>query len=272
MDFFESVNCNSLWDVILPFVYEGLLALVWLFAGLWIIRRISKMLAGYLETVVDKNVAPFLVTALNIGLKVLLGLSILSIVGIEITSFVAIIGGLGVGAGFALSGSLQNFASSIILFVFQPVKVGEIVEVEDTFGMVDEILVYYTVIKKFDNETVFIPNSEMVSSKVTNYSREEQRRVDLTIGISYDDDVRQAKKIIMEVLDQEEMVLKDPEYTIGLIELGDSSVNLAVWFFAKNPDWLKAKFVVTEKIKYALEESGLSIPYPQRDVHIFAEK
>ena len=192
----------------------------------------------------------------------------LSKLGFQTTSFVAILGAAGLAVGLALQGSLANFASGVMLVIFHPFKVGDFIEAGNATGVVDSIDIFNTIIKTPDNKVVIVPNSQITGSKIVNYSTEPIRRVDLVFGIGYDDDLRKAKAILEEILQANEKVLKEPAYTVAVSELADHSVNFVVRPFVKTEDYWGVYFELTEAVKLRFDKEGITIPYPQTEVHL----
>ena len=250
-----------------------LLALVTLVVGFWLIKKVVKTTTKLLGAKsVDISLVKFLDSLLGITLKVLLLISVASMVGIATTSFVAILGAAGLAVGLALQGSLANFASGVLILLFKPYKVGDFIEGAGIKGSVDEIQIFNTILKTPDNKTIIIPNSQITSGSITNYSAEDTRRVDMTFGIGYSDDIDKAKTVFNKLLQEDSRVLKDPEPVIVLSELGDSSVNFSVRPWAKKEDYWGLYFDMQEKVKKAFDAENISIPFPQTDVHLFQEK
>ncbi len=192
----------------------------------------------------------------------------LSRLGVETTSLVAVIGAAGLAVGLALQGSLSNFAAGVLLIIFKPFRVGDFVEVAGAKGMVQEIQIFTTVLHSPDNVRIIIPNSQVTGANIINYTANDRRRVDLVIGISYGDDIAKAKQVITSVLLSDKRVMRDPAPVVAVLGLGDSSVNIAVRPWVKADDYWPTYFDLTENIKVSLEQNGLTIPFPQRDIHI----
>ncbi|XOZ32510.1 mechanosensitive ion channel family protein [Halomonadaceae bacterium KBTZ08] len=242
------------------------LALVTLVIGLWLINRFVASIDKKL-TAKDPTLGRFVSGLTSIVLKIVLLISVATMVGIATTSFIAILGAAGLAVGLALQGSLSNFAGGILILVFKPFKVGDIIEAQDHLGTVKEIQILYTLLDTFDNRLVVIPNSSLANDCITNYSTYKHRRLDLSIGINYGDDIQTARDIIQRTLATDERILQDPEPMIVVGELGDSSVNLKVRFWAHGDDLWFCYWYMLEQIKVAFDDNGITIPYPQRDLH-----
>jgi len=189
-------------------------------------------------------------------------------VGVETTSFIAMIGAAGLAIGLALQGSLANFAGGVLILIFRPFKVGEYIEAQGVGGTVDQIQIFHTVLKTPDNKTVVIPNGNLSNGTVTNYSRQDTRRVELVMGIAYDDDVKLARSILLELAENDARVLKDPEPVVWLASLGESSVNLSMRLWTKTDDFWPTFFELQEQAKERFDAAGLTIPFPQRTLHV----
>ena len=221
---------------------------------------------------VDVSLRGFLLSLFSITLKVLLFISVAGMVGIETTSFIAIIGAAGLAVGLALQGTLANFAGGVLILLFKPYKVGDLIETQGTLGVVKEIQIFVSILLTPENKTVIIPNGAISNGNITNYTTEGLIRVDMTFGISYDADIKLARKSLMEVMQNHSDVLKEPAPFVGVAELGDNSINLAVRAYSSPANYWNVYFDVYEQGKEALDKSGVSIPFPQLDVHFDKEK
>jgi len=240
-------------------------------------RMIANFLTGMIRKAferggMDATLSGFLSKIANILMVVVVVMAALSRLGINTTSFVAILGAAGLAVGLALQGSLGNFASGVMIIFFRPYKVGDFIEAGGTKGIVEEISIFNTNMRTPQNQVVICPNGQITGGTIVNYSVKDTRRIDLTMGVSYDDDLKVAKETIWNVLNADERVLKDPEAIVGVMNLGESSVDIVVWFWVKSPDFLMTKLDMTERLKVELEAAGCSIPYPQRDMHVYNEK
>ncbi len=246
-----------------------LLAIVTLLIGLWIINAISRGFGKQFErSGMEKTLRNFLNSLINVGLKALLLISVASMVGIETTSFIAVLGAAGLAIGLALQGSLANFAGGVLILIFHPYKVGDFVEAAGHSGVVKSIEIFSTVLTTGDNKTIIIPNGAVSNSAITNYSTQATRRVDIVFGIGYDDDIKKAKDVLSELIAADERILTDPEPMIVVSNLGDSTVDITTRFWVNSADYWGVFFDLTEKTKLAFDANGISIPYPQTDVHV----
>jgi small conductance mechanosensitive channel len=270
----EDVNvyADKALDYIIEHGPQVLLALITLFLGLWIIRLILKgVRKGFVKSKMDETLRPFIVSLISWTLKALLIISVASMIGIETTSFIAVLGAAGLAIGLALQGTLANFAGGILILIFKPYKKGDFIEAQGEIGVVKEIQIFVTTILTPDNKLVIIPNGAISNGNITNYTAAGKRRVDVVIGISYDSDIKRAKEVLLNVLQSDKKVLKDPEPAVTVLELADSSVNLAVRPWCTPEDYWDVFFGSTEKGKIALDQAGISIPFPQRDVHLIKQ-
>lgn len=244
-------------------------AIVALVIGLWIIKMLTRALARFMEAKeIDPSLRSFLRTAFNILLKVLLVISIASMVGIPMTSFVAILGAAGLAIGLALSGTLQNFAGGVMILLFKPYKVGDYVEAQGYTGTIKEIQIFHTVMLTVDNKTIIMPNGPLSTGSLINYSKEPLRRVDLTIGISYGNSYDRAREVLEELISQDERILTDPAPFIGLNKLADSSINIVARLWVNAEDYWDVYFMMNDKVYKEFPNRGLSFPFPQMDVHL----
>ena len=248
------------------------LAILTLFIGLWIISGIVKLIKLSMErSKVDPTLIPFMSSLVSWVLKVLLFISVASMIGIATTSFVAVLGAAGLAIGLALQGSLANFAGGVLVMVFKPYKVGDLIETQGHLGVVKEVQIFNTILIAPQSKQVIIPNGATSNGSIVNYTVEGKIRVDLTIGVSYDADIDETKAVLMSVLVANSKVMQDPAPFIGVLEMGDSSVNFAVRPHCLPADYWDVFFSVNEEIKKALDKNSISIPFPQRDVHLIQQ-
>lgn len=241
---------------------------VWIIGG-WIIKFLIKGLSKMMDKRgADDSLKPFIKGLFGGLLKIMLVISVLGMLGVEMTSFIAILGAAGLAVGLALSGTLQNFAGGVIILIFKPFKAGDFIDAQGHAGTVSEIQLFNTILKTPDNKTIIIPNGGLSTSSMTNYSAESQRRVDWTIGVAYGDDVDKAKAVIRRLCDEDTRILKDPEVFIAISELADSSVNFAVRAWVNAEDYWGVFFQLNEEVYKTFEKEGLNIPFPQMDVHV----
>lgn len=246
--------------------------------GAILILIVGRIVAGWLSRIVNRvltkakvevTLTRFLATLTRIALLTFVVLAALSTVGIQTASLIAIIGAAGLAIGFALQGSLSNLASGVMLVVIRPFKRGELVEMAGHLGVVKEIHIFNTIMTTLDNKRVIIPNAKITGDSIVNYSAEGVLRVDMVFGISYGDNIDKAKSILEGILAEDPRVLKDPAPMVAVKELGNSSVDFVVRPHVKVEDYWGVYFDVTEKVKLSFDRDGVSIPFPQRDVHLF---
>lgn len=260
------------WSMVIEYAPKVLLALLTLWIGLMIIKAILKVVNKMMTSRgVDETLRPFLSNLIGWMLKIMLFVSVASMVGIETTSFVAVLGAAGLAVGLALQGTLANFAGGALLMIFKPYKVGDLIEAQGHLGVVDEIQIFTTQLTSPEHKKVIIPNGAISNGDIVNYSVLGKIRVDMTVGISYDADIDQAKELLMAVLTENEHVLKDPAPFVGVVELGDNSVNLAVRPHCHPSHYWDVYFSTYEKAKKVLDANKIGIPYPQMDVHLFKQ-
>jgi small conductance mechanosensitive channel len=243
--------------------------LVWIIGG-WVIKGLVRTFTKMLDkSKTDESLKPFLKSIINASLKVMLVISVLTMLGIEMTSFVALLGAAGLAIGMALSGTLQNFAGGVVILVIKPFKVGDVIETQGYIGTVKGIQIFHTTLITPDNKTIVLPNGSLSSASLTNYSTEEKRRVDWTFGIGYGDDIDQAKTLLLKLCADDERILQDPAAPfVAVSALADSSVNFTVRAWVKASDLWPVFFEMNEKVYNEFNKVGLNIPFPQMDVHV----
>jgi len=235
---------------------------IWII-GSWIIKKIIKSVRLLMiKKDYDESLQKFLSNFIGWILKILLILTILSQLGIETTSFAAILAAAGLAVGLALQGSLSNFAGGVLIMIFKPIKIGDLIEAQGEIGVVKEIEIFTTKLVGLSNKEIIIPNGTLSNGTIVNYTTEGTRRVDLVFGVGYDSDIKKTKEVLMNVLTSHPLVLQDPEPTVNVKELADSSINFAVRPYCKTEDYWTVFFDVTENTKEALDATGIEIPYP----------
>ncbi len=241
---------------------------VWIIGG-WVVKFIVNAFDKAMEKGnTDASLRPFLKGLIAGLLKVMLIITVLSMLGIQMTSFIAILGAAGLAVGMALSGTLQNFAGGVMILLFKPFKVGDVIDTQGYVGSVKEIQIFNTILKTPDNKTIIIPNGGLSTGSMVNFSTEEQRRVDWTIGVGYGDDLDKARSVIQRLCDDDSRILKDPAVLIAVSELADSSVNFTVRAWVNAADYWGVYFEMNENVYNTFNKEGLNIPYPQMDVHL----
>ena len=266
---------------LLPKVYELLTvygmkvvaAIVIFIVGRWV----AKAVANFIKKIMtkggtDKTLVSFVGNLSYVALLAFVIIAALNQLGIQTASFIAILGAAGLAIGLALQGSLANFAAGVLMIIFKPFKVEDFVEGAGTAGFVEDIQIFTTQLRTPDNKTIIIPNAKMMGDNITNYTMKGTRRVDMTFGIGYGDDIDKARQVIKDVVTADDRVLKEPELMIAVSELADSSVNFTVRAWSSASDYWGVYFDTTEKVKKQFDAEGISIPFPQRDIHVFEHK
>lgn len=250
------------------------MAILALVVGIFIINKFVRFArATMTKREVDPSLVPFFCSLANVVLKAMLLISVASMAGIQTTSFVAILGAAGLAVGLALQGSLANFAGGVLILLFKPFKVGDVIDAQGFLGSVKGIQIFNTILHTPDNKKIIIPNGALASGPITNFSAEELRRVDMQFGIGYGDDLKKAKDVLAKLLSEDSRILNEPaEPFIAIKELGDSSVNIVVRAWANAGDYWGIYFDTQEKVKLAFDKEGISIPFPQTDVHLHQVK
>ncbi len=264
---------NKAIELVMEYGPKLILAILVLIIGMWIIKGIKKLVKKTLQKGhVEISLQKFLVSMITVLLKVLLLISVASMVGIATTSFIAILGAATFAIGLALQGSMSNFAGGVLILLLKPFKVGDTIEAQGFLGKVHEIQIFNTIMKTFDNKMIFIPNGTLSNGNITNYSREPIRRVDMTFGIGYGDDIKKTKEVLTRLIQEDSRILKDPAPLIAVSNLGDSSVDFAVKVWCDNKEYWSVFYDMQEKVKLTFDLENISIPFPQTDVHLFKEE
>jgi len=250
-----------------------IVALVIFIVGRWIAKGVQGLTGRILTgRKIDPTIVSFVGNLVYIALLTFVVIAALAQLGIQTTSFIAVIGAAGLAIGLALQGSLANFAAGLLMIIFRPFKVGDYIDGGGASGIVEKIEVFTTTLKTLDNKVVIIPNAKMMGDNITNYSAKETRRVDLDFGVSYGDDIDRVRRCIQDVINSDVRVLKDPEASILVKELSNSSVNFQLRAWVKGSDYWDVYFDVIEAVKKRFDAEGITIPFPQRDVHIYDHK
>ncbi len=247
-----------------------LAALAILIIGRWIALGVRKLMHRFMDrSRVDPTIVRFVGNLTYIALLTFFIIAAIGQIGIQTTSFIAVLGAAGLAIGLALQGSLSNFAAGFLMIIFKPFKVGDYIEGAGIAGTVEEIQIFTTLLATPDNKAVIIPNAKLTADNIINYSSKGTRRVDMVFGISYGDDMDKARRIISDLISGHNKILKEPAPQIALLELADSSVNIAVRPWVKVADYWDVYFTITEQVKKAFDQQGISIPFPQQDVHLY---
>ncbi len=261
---------DKVWELVTIYGIKVLAAIVIFVVGRWVAKALSNIIRKMMRKGdVDQTIRRFVANMAYIVLMVFVVLAALSQLGIQTTSFIAILGAAGLAIGLALQGSLANFAAGFLMILFRPIRVGDYIEGAGTAGTVEEIAIFTTTLVTPDNKTVIIPNGALTGDNIVNWTIKGTRRVDMVMGIGYEDDIDKAKQIMVDVMAQDDRILKDPAPQIAVSELADSSVNFVVRPWAKASDYWGVYMTMMENFKKAFDANGISIPFPQRDVHVY---
>jgi len=256
-------------DYVLPWGLRLIVAAAIFFIG----KMLARTIADFLRKPMDKSgMAPMLVNFLSnmiyAALLIAVSLAAIDQLGINITSLLAIVGAAGLAVGLALKDSLSNFAAGVMIIIFRPFKIGDFINAAGTAGVVDEIGLFCTLLHSPDNQRIIVPNSAIINGNIVNVNTLGTRRIDLVVGISYDDNIAQARDIILGLIDADPRILKDPEPVVAMAEMADSTININVRPWVKAEDYWTVRADLLEMMKLSLEQAGMSIPFPQRDVHL----
>ncbi|MGL1932386.1 MAG: mechanosensitive ion channel [Desulfotalea sp.] len=259
--------------LVLTYGLKVLGAIIVFVVGRWISKKITDIIIGLLENKnVDVTLTKFLRAIVYYALLVMVIIAAAGQLGVETTSFMAILGAASLAIGLALKDSLSNFSSGVMLIIFRPFRVGDYVDCGGESGTVEAITVFNTVLNTPDNQKKIIPNGQISNNTITNVTANPTRRIDMVVGVSYDDDIRTVKNTLVEIIAEQPLLLKDPKALIAVSELADSSVNLVIRPWVKTGDYWVAYFSLLESIKIRFDEKGISFPFPQQDVHVFSEE
>ncbi|HET8866218.1 MAG TPA: mechanosensitive ion channel domain-containing protein [Gracilimonas sp.] len=268
-----NISSDDLMNFVITFGPKLLAAIATLVIGLWIVKFVVKGVKKALnKSSVDNALAVFLQSLVSILLKVMVYITALSMLGIQMTSFIAVLGAAGLAIGLAMQGSLSNFAGGVLILFFKPFKVGDFIERGSESGTVERIDILYTFLVTPNNQEIVIPNGQLANAAVTNYSAKEIRRAVFPVGIGYTSDMKKAREIMLRVLKEDERVLKEPEPVVVLTNLGDSSLDLSARAWTKTEDYWAFFWDNLEKIKEELDKEDIEIPFPQRDVYLYQQK
>ncbi|MGB5624404.1 MAG: mechanosensitive ion channel domain-containing protein [Woeseiaceae bacterium] len=268
VEFLKNNGIDS--STMVGFAKNIIIALVIFYVGRMAIGLVIRALHKLMQKQdIDKTLETFVCNLVRMALLVVVVIAAIGALGVETTSFIAIFGAAGLAVGLALQGSLSNFASGVLIVLFRPYKVGDFIEGAGISGSVEQVQILTTVLKTGDNKQVIVPNSQIMNSIITNYSANDTRRVDMVLGVSYDDDLDKVRQTIQELVAADERILADPECKIAVSALADSSVNFVVRPWVKTSDYWGVLFDLTEAIKKRFDKEGISIPFPQQDVHLY---
>ena len=273
MDLDFSKLLNTIYELLTVYGLRVIAAIVIFIAGRWVSLMVAKIIERImLKSKVDETLVSFVRHLSYVGLLAFVVIAALNQLGIQTASFIAVVGAAGLAIGLALQGSLGNFAAGVLMIIFKPFKVGDFIDGGGVAGTVEKIEIFTTQLKTPDNKTIIIPNAKLTGDNITNFNVKGTRRVDFVFGIGYGDDIDKARSIIKEIIDQDERVMKEPEPAIVVSELADSSVNFTVRVWSSAADYWSVYFDTIENVKKQFDAQGVSIPFPQRDVHIYEHK
>ena len=263
----------KIWELMTVYGIKVLAAIVIFIVGRWIAKGFKKLIRNVMgKRSIDPTIVGFVANLTYILLLTFFIVAALGQLGIQTTSFIAILGAAGLAIGLALQGSLANFAAGFLMIIFRPFKVGDYIEGAGVAGTVEEIQIFTTVLKTPDNKTVIVPNAKLTADNIVNYTAKGTRRMDMVVGIGYDSDIDKAREIMEDLVVNDQRILKDPPHKIAVVELADSSVNFVVRPWVNVPDYWDVWFDLTEKIKKRFDDAGINIPFPQRDIHVYEHK
>lgn len=269
-------NLNGIKDAAIDYLFSAgpkvLLAILTLIIGSWLIKFIMRTTQKLMvKRNVDESLRGFLTGIVKFSLWIMLIISVAQTVGIETTTFVTVVGAAGLAIGLALQGSLANFAGGVLILLFKPFKIGDVIEANGEVGTVKKIDVLHTTVHTVTNKEIIMPNGPVANNTIVNIGRQATRRVDFAVGIAYNANIKEARKVILEVLEKDERIHKDPAAIVKLVNLGDSSLDLSVRAWCDTSNYWDVYFDNLEAIKEALDEANISIPFPQRDIHIVSQ-
>ena len=260
---------NQLSELMSSFGISLFIALFILLIGRQVVKILIKVISSALErSNTEDTVRIFVTNLLNTLLMIVVFIAAINQLGIQTTSIIAVLGAAGLAIGLALQGSLSNFAAGILIVIYRPYKVGDYIQADNHLGTVDDIQIFSTVLKTPDNKLVIVPNGSIMNGSIVNFSNQDKRRVDIIASCSYEDDIDKVKTVLADILSKDDRILSEPKPRIAVSELADSSVNLIVRPWVKNSDYIDVYYSLLEEIKKRFDQEGISIPYPQSDVHI----
>ncbi len=256
-------------ELLLQYGPKVLAAIAIFYVGKWLAKWAKKLTSRMMNKAdVDPMIVSFVSSMVYIGLMVFVVLAALGQLGIQTTSFIAVLGAAGLAVGMALQGSLANFAAGFLLIIFRPFKVGDVIEAAGVTGKVESIQIFTTTLLTGDNKTIIVPNAKLGNDNIINYSTQETRRIDITVGVSYDADLKQVRQVLEGIVAEDDRILEDPAPLVAVSELADSSVNFLIRAWVKSGDYWKVIYDTNETVKNRLDEAGIEIPYPTMDVNL----
>lgn len=270
MDFFSTEHLKALAEqYLVPFAINLVLAALVFIVGRWVARGLKSLMGRLLERRLDASLVKFLCSVAYALMMVIVIIAALDRLGVKTTAAVAVLGAAGLAVGLALQGSLGNFAAGVMIILFRPYRVGDVISAAGQVGKVDEIQTFNTVLLTADNRVIIIPNGQVIGGIIENITQQQTRRIDLVFGVGYGDDLKKAKAILERLVAEDDRILKDPAPQVAVSELADSSVNFVCRPWVKGDDYWTVRFDLIERVKLTFDAEGISIPFPQRDVHIY---
>lgn len=264
----SDINFDAIWSLISSYSLKILGSIAILLIGKWLVDRVSKLLSKVITvSKFDETLSRFILNVIKTLLIVFVIIAAISNLGIETSMFVAAFGALGLAIGMAFKDTFSNIGAGILIVFFRPFKIGDTVEVSGVLGVVSEISIFSTILKTGDNKTIIVPNGQIINDNIINYSKEGTRRVEIVFGIDYNDDLKLAKEIILKIANENPKVLKNPAPFVGVSSLGDNSVNLAARLWCLSGDFMDVQFSMLEAVKLEFDNKGISIPFPQLNIH-----
>lgn len=261
---------NALKEILWTYVPKVISATLIFIIGWWLIKMINRLVKKYFDSAnYDETLERFVEDIINWGLKIALFVTVVTQLGVQSSSLIAMLGAAGLAIGLALQGSLANFAGGVLILAFKPFKIGDFIEAQGEMGTVKEISIFTTKLLTSGNQLAILPNAKLSNDTIKNFNAEPIRKNVMTIGISYDSDIKLAKDILLKLIEEQELILDEPSPQVVVANLGDSSVDLSLRFWAKNEDYWAINFYTLEEAKTRLEAQGISIPFPMREVHVF---
>lgn len=261
---------NALKEILWTYVPKVISVALIFIIGWWLIKMINRLVKKYFDSAnYDETLERFVEDIINWGLKIALFVTVVTQLGVQSSSLIAMLGAAGLAIGLALQGSLANFAGGVLILAFKPFKIGDFIEAQGEMGTVKEISIFTTKLLTSGNQLAILPNAKLSNDTIKNFNAEPIRKNVMTIGISYDSDIKLAKDILLKLIEDQELILDEPSPQVVVANLGDSSVDLSLRFWATNEDYWNVNFYTLEEAKTRLEAQGISIPFPMREVHVF---
>lgn len=247
-------------------------AILVIIIGPWVVKLLIHMLNNLVKkSKIDISLHNFIESIAEVVLKIVVFITAASMLGVETTTFIAILSAAGLAVGLAIKDSLSNFAGGILILTFKPFGIGDYIRAQDELGTVNEIGLLYTHLNTNNNKRVIIPNSDMVNSKIINYNTEPLRRLDLVFGVAYSEDVKRVEEILLKIARESKVALKDPKATVGILDFGDNSVNFAMKIWYGEGDYWNLYYEINQRVKIVFDREGIEIPFPQRDIHLYKQ-